>query len=73
MSKKKFQIVFTMVWTLFYCLLWIALEWVVYGKVQNSLVDNVIMVMFIPVIWLAMDASYEDLKAYHKKNDTIKG
>jgi len=40
--------------TLVYCFIWQILEKIMYGQVQGRLVDDIIMLLFIPVIWLAV-------------------
>lgn len=72
-NKKDFRLFFTLVVTLLYCLLWMALEWAIFGQIQNDIVDNFMMVMFMPTIWMAMGATYDDLKKYNDENKETKG
>lgn len=37
--------------TLIYCMLWIILEQIIYGQATERIVDNIIMLAFIPMIW----------------------
>lgn len=39
--------------TLIYCEIWMLLEKFIEGNVTNSIVDNIIMLLFIPVIYIA--------------------
>ena len=47
------RIIKTLLITWLYCIIWILLEFVIYGNVENSIVDNIIMLLFIPVIYKA--------------------
>jgi len=38
-----------------YCLVWMALELLIYGQVTSRIVDDIIMLLFVPIIWKAMD------------------
>lgn len=37
-----------------YCVIWSLLEVILYGQAENRLVDNIIMILFIPIIYMAM-------------------
>lgn len=39
---------------LFYCVVWMFLEVILYGEVQNRAVDDIMMFMFIPAFYKAM-------------------
>ncbi len=47
------RIVLTLVITFLYCRVWEWLEVIFEGKKKNTMVDNIIMVLFIPMIYLA--------------------
>lgn len=51
MSLKR--IMMTLLITSIYCCVWQMLELILYGEVQSRKVDDVIMLLFIPVIYLA--------------------
>lgn len=53
MKKMCLRLLCTLFMTYFYCLLWIVLEKLITGQIKDSLVDNVVMILFVPVIWLA--------------------
>ena len=38
-----------------YMTLWIGLEYVIEGQITDSLVDNLVMLSFIPTIWIAVN------------------
>lgn len=40
---------------LMYCLIWQILEFVIDGRITNRKVDNIIMLLFTPMIWIATD------------------
>ena len=61
-NKKEFRLLWTPIVSVGYCLLWIVLEWAVCGEVVNSTVDNIMMAMFVPTIWMSMGAVYDDLR-----------
>lgn len=44
----------TLMWTLFYSTGWVLLEFIVEGKITDRPVDNIIMLLFIPMIFVAM-------------------
>lgn len=52
MSLKR--IILTFLITGIYSVIWMILELVLYGAVQNREVDNIIMFLFIPIIYLAV-------------------
>ena len=39
--------------TLLYCTAWEMLEKMLYGQIQHRTVDDIVMLLFIPIIWLA--------------------
>lgn len=53
MKKIRLRLLCALFMTCFYCLLWIVLEKLITGQIKDSLVDNVVMILFVPVIWLA--------------------
>ena len=40
---------------LMYCLIWQILEFIIDGRITNRKVDNIIMLLFTPIIWIATD------------------
>lgn len=52
-----------------YCYAWQWLELVIDGKIVNRKVDNIIMLLFVPIIWIATDKLIEEEK---EKEDRIK-
>ncbi len=34
-----------------YCIIWMALEYFIYGAVENRLVDNIMMLLFAPIVY----------------------
>ena len=49
------RIILTFIITWLYCVAWMWLEKTIEGQITNSTVDNVIMVLFIPIIYMATD------------------
>lgn len=49
------RIVLTLFITLLYCWAWMYLDNMIYGVIENRLVDNIMMVLFIPFIFIATD------------------
>ena len=47
------RIFLTLIITYGYCLVWMILEKILYGEVINRSVDNIIIFLFIPVIYVA--------------------
>ena len=50
-----YKILLTCVITLAYCIIWEMLEKAIYGQIQGRIVDDIIMLLFIPVIWKAVE------------------
>lgn len=48
------RIIKTLLVVWIYCLVWSLLEVILYGQAQNRIVDNIIMVLFIPMIYKAV-------------------
>lgn len=48
-------IVKTMFITWMYCIVWALLEVVLYGQTEKRMVDDIMMLLFIPIIYVAMD------------------
>ena len=40
---------------LIYCLIWQILEFIIDGRIVNRKVDNIIMLLFTPITWIATD------------------
>lgn len=34
-----------------YCLIWMALERLIYGQITSRVVDDIMMLLFVPIIW----------------------
>ena len=47
------RLILTLIITWAYCGIWIWLEKTIEGQVRNSVVDNIIMLLFIPIIYMA--------------------
>lgn len=47
------RIVLTLLITTIYCYVWMGLELLLYGRIENRTVDNIVMLLFVPVIYLA--------------------
>lgn len=54
------RIFLTLVITYGYCLIWMALEKILYGEVINRSVDNIIMLLFIPIIYITTEHFIKD-------------
>lgn len=67
MGKNQLRILCTLLIIFIYCLLWMVTEKLITGQIQDRLVDNIIMVLFIPVIWLATSPICDKLMAYIEK------
>lgn len=50
---KKILLVCAVV--LVYCLIWFGLEKIIYGQIEPRIVDDIMMLLFIPVIWKAVE------------------
>ncbi len=37
--------------TLLWCLIWMVLEYLMYGEIQSRMVDNIMTLLFIPFAW----------------------
>lgn len=44
----------TLMWTTIYSVGWVLLEFLIEGKITDRPVDNIIMLLFIPMIFVAM-------------------
>lgn len=47
------RILLTCIVTLIYCSIWMLLEIVLYGQIEPRIVDDIMMLLFIPCIWKA--------------------
>ena len=47
------RIFLTLTITYGYCLIWMILEKILYGEVTDRFVDNIIIFLFIPIIYIA--------------------
>lgn len=48
------RIIKTTYFVLIYCIVWQLLEVILYGAAENREVDNIMMLLFIPMIYKAM-------------------
>ena len=55
-EEKKFilRLLKTCVSTLLYACVWMILEKLIYGTVMNRLVDNIMLLLFVPMIYKSM-------------------
>ena len=44
----------TIILTFVICAIWSLLEYVIYGEIEDCIVDNIMMILFIPVIYRAV-------------------
>ena len=49
------RIIKTLFVVLIYCIVWMLLEIILYGQAENREVDNIIMLLFAPTIYKAID------------------
>lgn len=56
----------TVVITWIYCEIWIIVEKLIHGQNQRNPVDDIMMMLFIPIIWLATKPIYDKF-AQHRK------
>lgn len=40
--------------TLLWCMIWILLEWIIYGKIEDRIVDNIMTILVVPIIYKAI-------------------
>lgn len=45
---------------LVYGLIWMALEFFIYGEIQGRIVDDIMMLLFVPIIWKAIDNHFKE-------------
>ena len=50
--RKLFK---TMIYTLIWCYIWIALEIILYGYAENREVDNIMTLIVMPIIYKAIN------------------
>jgi hypothetical protein len=73
MRKKIYKrIILTCIITYIYCLIWMALEFVIDGVIVNRWIDNIIMLLFIPIIWIASDKLCERKRKEKRHGKNIK-
>lgn len=66
-EKLQLRLLCTLLISYILCILWIGLEKLITGQIQDSIVDNVIMILFIPVIWLATSPICDKLVEYKEE------
>lgn len=52
MVKKIFK---TTIYALIWCFIWIVLEIILYGHIENRAVDNIMTLIVIPIIYKAIN------------------
>jgi len=55
MKKTCLRLLLTLLITYAYCIIWVLLEYFFFGGVENRGIDNIMMTLFIPVIYLATE------------------
>lgn len=63
------RILTTSIITWIFCNIWIVLEYVMLGEIVNSCISNIMMTLFIPIIYIASDPIVRSFIG--KPNDTI--
>ena len=54
MDKKIIKRIFaTCVLIFFYCVVWMLLELIIDGQIVNKIIDNIIILLFVPIIFMA--------------------
>lgn len=48
----------TLVVTLVYSIVWMILEEIIYGNVKPRIVDDIMMILFMPIIYLAVNNNF---------------
>ena len=61
MVKFYIKLMLTSLIVFCYSITWIALEAIIYHSIAFRLVDDIMMLLFIPIIWLASDKIYRNL------------
>lgn len=56
MTKVALRLLLTLLITWIYCCIWIWLEKMIDGYTANRIVDNIIMMLFVPIIYIATDS-----------------
>ena len=56
-EEKIKQIIMTGLWAFVYCFIWIILEAIIYGYITSRMIDNIMMLLFIPMIYKAMGST----------------
>lgn len=59
----------TIILTFVICTIWSLLEYVIYGEIEDRIVDNIMMVLFIPVIYRAVGAEIYTENARSKDSE----
>ncbi len=49
----EIRLFLTLIITLLYSTMWEMLEKMLYGQAQHRTVDDIVMLLFIPIIWIA--------------------
>lgn len=62
MKKMPLRLLITLCITLIYCLLWMGIEYLTTGEVQDNVVDNIMMILLIPAFWLASNPICHNIK-----------
>ena len=51
LRNSYIKIMWTILTLWIYGVIWIGLEFIIYGEITNRLVDNIMLVLMIPIIW----------------------
>ena len=54
LPKPLNKIFKTMLFTLLWCLVWIILEYLIYGHAESRIVDDIMTLIVIPIIYKAL-------------------
>lgn len=67
MNKTPLRLLITFCITLVYCLLWMGIEYLITEQVQDNVVDNIMMILLVPVFWLASNPIYYNIQSNSTK------
>lgn len=56
MTRVTLRLLLTLLITWIYCCIWILLEKMIDGHTVNRIVDNIVMMLFVPIIYIATDS-----------------
>lgn len=55
MLRVTLRLLITLLITWIYCAIWVWLEKIIDGSITNRIVDNIIIMLFVPIIYIATD------------------